>query len=77
MHKTIFLIIVILSLLSCSGANRPKPETEKEKKIRYSQNMLHIKQALYTGEINQSIYDSLLIRVNKNQKINFDKVLDR
>ena len=39
--------------------------------------MLHIKQALYTGKINQSIYDSLLIRVNKNQKINFDKVLDK
>ena len=77
MHKTIFLIIVILSLFSCSAANRPKLETEKEKKIRYNQNMLHIKQALYTGKINQSIYDSLLIRVNKNQKINFDKVLDK
>ena len=77
MQKTIFLIIITFSLFSCSGANRPKPETEKEKKIRYNQNMLHIKQALYTGKINQTIYDSLLIRVNKNQKINFDKVLDK
>ena len=77
MHKTIFLIIVILSLFSCYGANRHKPETEKEKKIRYNQNMLHIKQALYTGKIDQAIYDSLLIRVNKNKKINFDKVLDK
>ncbi|MAV71128.1 MAG: hypothetical protein CMG04_10530 [Candidatus Marinimicrobia bacterium] len=77
MHKIFFLIIAILSSFSCSGANRPKPETDREKKIRYNQNMLHIKQALYTGEINQSIYDSLLIRVNKNQKINFDKALNK
>ncbi len=77
MYKIFFLIIAILSSFSCSGANRPKPETDREKKIRYNQNMLHIKQALYTGEINQSIYDSLLIRVNKNQKINFDKALNK
>tara|TARA_A100001011_G_C14258093_1_gene821020 strand:+ start:1077 stop:1310 length:234 start_codon:yes stop_codon:yes gene_type:complete len=77
MYKIFFLIIAILSSFSCSGANRPKPETDREKKIRYNQNMLHIKQALYTGEINQSVYDSLLIRVNKNQKINFDKALNK
>ena len=77
MHKIFFLIIAILSSFSCSGVNRPKPETDREKKIRYNQNMLHIKQALYTGEINQSVYDSLLIRVNKNQKINFDKALNK
>lgn len=75
MRKNFFLIIIILSF-SCIGKNRAKPESEREKKIRYNQNMLHIKQALYTGKINQSIYDSLLIRLNNNQKINFDEVFN-
>jgi len=75
MHKFFFSIFIIL-LFSCVGTNRAMPESEREKKIRYNQNMLHIKQALYTGKINQSIYDSLLIRLKNNQKLNFDEVIN-
>ena len=39
--------------------------------------MLHIKQALYTGKINQSTYDSLITRVKNKQTIEFDKVIDK
>jgi len=75
MYK-IFSPFLIILLFSCFGTNRAKPESERGKKIRHNQNMLHIKQALYTGKINQSVYDSLLIRANSNQKINFDEVFN-
>ena len=77
MHKYFFFSIILISSLSCSGKNRLEPESGREKKIIHNQNMLHIKQALYTGKINQSTYDSLITRVKNKQTIEFDKVIDK
>ena len=77
MHKYFFLTVILISSLSCSGKNRVEPESGREKKIIHNQNMLHIKQALYTGKINQSTYDSLITRVKNKQTIEFDKVINK
>ncbi|MBH10622.1 MAG: hypothetical protein CMG74_09790 [Candidatus Marinimicrobia bacterium] len=76
MYK-IFFIKIILIFVSCAGFSKVPVKQNHKTKIKNSQKILYLKQALYNKAITQSEYDSLYARlINPAMDIDFFKVLE-
>ena len=77
MHKY-FSAAIVLFFIACTASHRTSAESDHQKKIKKSQKMLYLKQALYTKTITQVEYDSLEARlIDPRLDIDLSKVFNQ
>ena len=77
MHKY-FSAAIVLFFIACAASHRTSTESDHQKKIKKSQKMLYLKQALYTKAITQVEYDSLEARlIDPRLDIDLSKVFNQ
>ena len=73
-----FSLLAIIFINFCASSIKSSKQSEHQIEIKKSQDMLYLKQALYSKIITKSEYDSLESRlINPALEVDFSKILDK